>query len=97
MFIGPIAPRWDSGPEQARKNAHFYFPAPRRRATIRVSIFMRFAGFFLLIMGWIIVLAAIALLKAGAQSGFVLAGFAVEGLGLTLVVRSHLIPRGDKA
>jgi hypothetical protein len=28
---------------------------------------------------------------------FVLAGIGVEGLGLTLAIRSHLIPREDKA
>jgi hypothetical protein len=58
---------------------------------------MRLVGFFLLVGGWIIVLAAIALLQATPQTGFALAGFCVELLGLTLAVRSHLIPRGDKA
>jgi hypothetical protein len=58
---------------------------------------MRLVGFFLLVGGWIIVLAAITLLQATPQTGFALAGFCVELLGLTLAVRSHLIPRGDKA
>jgi len=49
------------------------------------------AGFFLLIMGWILILAAIALLKQDtARGGFVLAGFAVEAVGLVLVARSHI-------
>ena len=56
---------------------------------------MRLVGFFLQTAGWIIVLAAISLLQAGAQTAFALAGFSVQLLGLTLVVRSHLIPHGE--
>ena len=56
---------------------------------------MKLVGFFLLMAGWMIVVAAIALLQAAPQTGFALAGFAVELLGLTLAVRSHLIPRVD--
>ena len=49
----------------------------------------------MLLSGWIIVLAAVALLKSAVQlSSFVLAGLGVELLGLTLVVRSHFMPRG---
>jgi hypothetical protein len=57
---------------------------------------MRLVGFFLLVAGWIIILAAIALLQATPQIGFALAGSCVELLGLALAVRSHLIPRGDR-
>jgi hypothetical protein len=57
---------------------------------------MRLLGFFLQIAGWIIVLAAIVLLQAAAQASFALAGFGVELLGVTLAVRSHLIPHGEK-
>jgi hypothetical protein len=57
---------------------------------------MKLAGFFWLLTGWVIVLAAVALLRAGAQGGFVLAGCAVQVVGLTQVVRAHLIPHGDK-
>jgi hypothetical protein len=57
---------------------------------------MRFTGFLLLLSGWIIVLAAVVLLKASPQQvAFVLAGMGVEALGLVLVVRSHMIPRGE--
>jgi hypothetical protein len=57
---------------------------------------MRLTGFLLLLTGWSIALAAVALLKSPLQqSGFVLAGMGVELLGLVLVVRSHLVPRGD--
>jgi hypothetical protein len=58
---------------------------------------MKFVGFLLLLTGCLLVLAAIALLASPpARAGFVLAGVAVEVLGLTLVIRSHLILREDK-
>ena len=58
---------------------------------------MRLTGFVLLLSGWIIVLAAVVLLKPSSpqEVSFVLAGAGVEALGLVLVVRSHLIPRGE--
>lgn len=53
-------------------------------------------GFLLLLMGWILVISAVILLKhPGTQSGFVLAGLAVEVLGLVLVARSH-VSRGPE-
>ena len=57
---------------------------------------MRYAGFLFLLSGWLIVLAAVILLKSVALTGFVLTGFLVQLLGLTLVVRSHVIPHGEK-
>jgi hypothetical protein len=57
---------------------------------------MRYAGFLFLSSGWVIVLAAVILLKSAALAGFVLVGFALQLVGLTLVVRSHVIPHGDK-
>jgi hypothetical protein len=58
---------------------------------------VKFAGFFLLLAGWFIVLAAMALLPSTpSQAGFTLAGLGVEVLGLIFVVRSHLIPRGER-
>jgi hypothetical protein len=57
---------------------------------------MRLLGFFLQVAGWIIVLAAIALLHGASQTAFALAGFCVELFGVTLAVRSHLIPHGEK-
>ncbi len=56
---------------------------------------MRIVGFFLLFAGWIIVLAAIALLEATPQTAFALAGFCVQLLGLALAVHSHRIPHGE--
>ena len=58
---------------------------------------MRISGFLLLLAGWAIDLTAVAILKAVTQQTiFVLAGTAVQLLGMGLVVRSHLIPRGDR-
>lgn len=59
---------------------------------------MKPAGFFLLLAGWAIVLAALAIIGNGAPlAAFILSGLAVEILGLGLVIRSHLTPRQDRA
>jgi hypothetical protein len=53
---------------------------------------VRLAGFLLLVAGWAIVVSAVALLpSAGPRAAFVLAGMAVELLGLALSLRSHLL------
>jgi len=52
---------------------------------------MKAAGFSLLLAGWLIVIVAILLLPAAlARDAFILAGFAVEILGLFLAVQGHL-------
>ena len=51
---------------------------------------MKLSGFLLLFSGGSIVVAALRLLHGGALSVFVLAGLAVELLGLGLVARAHL-------
>jgi hypothetical protein len=52
---------------------------------------MKLVGFLLMPAGWVIVLAAIALLPPGsARAAFLLAGLAVELLGLGLAVRAHM-------
>lgn len=52
---------------------------------------MKLAGFLLLPAGWLIVLTAIVLLPPGsARAAFLLAGLAIEGLGMGLVVRVHI-------
>jgi hypothetical protein len=51
---------------------------------------MKLLGFLLLLSGWGIVLAAVAMLHGRAVSAFILAGVAVEILGFVLVARSHL-------
>jgi hypothetical protein len=60
---------------------------------------MKLAGFLLLPAGWALVLAAIALLgAAGPRGAFLLAGVAVEVLGLVLAARSHLtLKKEDEA
>ena len=51
---------------------------------------MRISGFLLLVAGWLLVLAALALLPGGiARNVFVLAGLGVEATGMALVVKSH--------
>ena len=58
---------------------------------------MKFTGFLLLIAGWGLVAAALALLDVEApRAGFVLAGMGVEALGLILAVRSHLPCRRER-
>jgi len=58
---------------------------------------MRLAGFLLLLAGWVIVIASVALLASPPQLvGFVLAGIGVEALGLVLAVRSHQVFSGDR-
>lgn len=58
---------------------------------------MRIVGFGLLLAGWAIVLTAIVLLASPpSRAVFVLAGIAVQALGLALVMRSHLAPREER-
>ena len=58
---------------------------------------MKAVGFLMLLAGWFLVLAAIVLFALPSlRTAFVLAGVAVETLGLILVFRSHLIPREEK-
>ncbi|HTR47371.1 MAG TPA: hypothetical protein VMM16_08315 [Verrucomicrobiae bacterium] len=57
---------------------------------------MKILGFLLLLSGWTIALAAVALLAQEApRTAFVLAGFGVEIVGLVLVIRAHPIRRGE--
>lgn len=58
---------------------------------------MKAVGFLMLLAGWFLVLAAVALLASPPmRAAFVAAGIGVEGLGLALAFRSHLIPREEK-
>ncbi len=58
---------------------------------------MKVAGFLLLLAGGLLVIAALIMLRSmRAQGSFVLAGLAVEILGLFLAARSHLAPRPDR-
>jgi hypothetical protein len=58
---------------------------------------MKAVGFLMLLAGWFLVLTATVLFDSPPmRAAFVLAGVAVEGLGLALAFRSHLIPREEK-
>jgi hypothetical protein len=58
---------------------------------------VKFASLLLLIAGWGIVLAALVALQADAiRGGFVVAGIAVEALGITLLLRAHMNPTGGR-
>jgi len=58
---------------------------------------MKLAGFLLLLAGWAIVVASVVLLlAANARAIFILAGFGVEIVGLTLVIRSNPLAVGDR-
>ncbi|MGH9401624.1 MAG: hypothetical protein ACRD2P_05920 [Terriglobia bacterium] len=57
---------------------------------------MKLAGFLLLLAGWVILLAAVALFRAPRpRAVFVLAGAAIEIVGLILAARSHRALRGE--
>jgi hypothetical protein len=52
---------------------------------------MKLVGFLLLLAGWLLVLAALEMLSAPRPRVlFVIAGFAIEVLGLALVFRAHI-------
>ncbi|HEY6903054.1 MAG TPA: hypothetical protein VI216_02015 [Candidatus Acidoferrales bacterium] len=58
---------------------------------------MKIFGFLLLLAGWGLVLAALALLAASVpRAVFVLAGLGVEIVGLALVMRAHLVSEGAR-
>jgi len=53
---------------------------------------MKLTGFVMLVAGWGIVLASVALLVSmKPRTIFVLAGLGVEVIGLVLVLRSHVV------
>jgi hypothetical protein len=54
-------------------------------------------GFAILVSGWLLVIATLALLRPGiARNAFVVASLGVEALGLTLVARAHLRRKADR-
>jgi hypothetical protein len=57
------------------------------------SLNMKAAGFALLFTGWLLVIAALLLLKTGHARGvFIVAGVAVEILGIALAARAYTGP-----
>jgi hypothetical protein len=58
---------------------------------------MKVLSLLLLLAGWFLVVSAVVLLALPiSRAGFVLAGIAVEALGLIFLFRSHAIPREEK-
>ncbi len=58
---------------------------------------MKIAGFLLLVSGEALVIAALALLaETSPRAVFVIAGLAVQVLGLVLVARAHMAPEGKR-
>jgi len=58
---------------------------------------MKLLGFFLLLTGWILVIASVVMLGQGApRTVFLLAGLAVEIVGFVLVARSHPLLHGGE-
>jgi len=56
---------------------------------------VKLLGLLLLPAGWVIVLAAVVLLRTTPERGaFVIAGTGVEILGLILLFRAHRLPGG---
>jgi hypothetical protein len=56
---------------------------------------MKLAGFLLLVSGWGIVVSTLPLLPSSPmRTAFVLAGMAVELIGLSLAVHSYKVPKG---
>jgi len=56
---------------------------------------MKIIGFLLMLAGWFLVLAALEMLSAATpRAVFVLAGLAVEVLGLGLVFRANVLQSG---
>ena len=59
---------------------------------------MTVLGLLLLLSGWLLVLAALILLNAElSRNVFVIAGAAVEALGLAVMARSQMASRVDKS
>jgi membrane-bound ClpP family serine protease len=55
---------------------------------------LRIAGIFLVLAGWILMLAAILMLSSlPLRTAFSLAGLAVQLLGLVLLARTHIPTR----
>ena len=53
---------------------------------------MKLAGFFLMVAGFLLTVAALILLQTlGLRSTFILSGLIVEVVGLALIVRSYTI------
>jgi hypothetical protein len=58
---------------------------------------MKAVGFGLLLAGWLLVIAALVLLKSpGSRGAFIAAGIAVELLGFGVAIRTNLHHRSEQ-
>ena len=58
---------------------------------------MKYAGLLVMPAGFFLVLAALVLFADPArQAVFVICGLAVEGMGLAVAVRGHMLARGAR-
>ena len=58
---------------------------------------MKYAGLLVMPAGFFLSIAALILFPNVTERGvFVFCGLAVEGLGLTVAVRGHMPPRGER-
>lgn len=56
---------------------------------------MKIAGFLMMLAGWGIVVTAVVLLRSEvSKTAFVIAGIAIEALGVVLAARAHIPARG---
>ena len=57
---------------------------------------MKYAGMLVMPAGFFLTIAALVLFPDPVRrSVFVLCGLAVEGLGLGVAIRGHILPRGE--
>jgi hypothetical protein len=57
---------------------------------------MKYAGLLVMPAGFFLSIAALVLFPGAAQrAAFVVCGLAVEGLGLGVAVRGHMLARGE--
>jgi hypothetical protein len=69
-------------------------PQTARKRTKR-NVNMKYAGLLVMPAGFFLTLATLALFPdPGRRLAFVLCGLAVEGMGLAVAVRGHILPRG---
>jgi hypothetical protein len=62
------------------------------------GMLMTILGFAMLVSGWLLVIATLALLRPGiARNAFIVAALAVEALGLVLVARAHIARKVDRS
>jgi hypothetical protein len=58
---------------------------------------MKYAGLFVMPAGFFLSVAAILLFPDETMRGvFVVCGLAVEGMGLGVAIRGHIVPPGDR-